>query len=60
MRDLRFFRGTLPPQRSVRRENCLSAKGASIFRQRSESKQGRKNVLSAEESPYSAGITNKE
>ena len=25
-RDLEIFPGTMPPQRSVRRENCLSAK----------------------------------
>ena len=30
-RELRFFRGTLPPQRSARRENCLSAVRREFF-----------------------------
>jgi len=44
----RFFRGTLPPQRSARRENCLSALARVFSRQRSEDVQGRKKILSGD------------
>jgi hypothetical protein len=50
MRDLRFFQGTLPPQRSVCRENCLSAKGASFF---PAAEQGR---AGSEKCPERGGI----
>ena len=43
-----IFSGTLPPQRSDRRENCLSAKREFFPGSAARRKQGRKNVLSAE------------
>lgn len=43
------FSGTLPLQRSDRRENCPSAKGASFFPAAQRGVQGRKSFLSAKE-----------
>ena len=45
-RDLEIFSGPLCAQRSVRRENCLSASARVFSRQRSEQLQGRKKILS--------------
>ncbi len=44
--DWRFFRGTLPPQRSARKGNCLSAAARVLPLQCSKEVQGRKKVLS--------------
>ena len=41
-RALEIFRGTLPPQRSARKDDCLSAEREFSSLQRSEETQGRK------------------
>jgi hypothetical protein len=46
-RALEIFRGTLPPQRSVRRESCLSGKRGS-FPAAKRGRAGSKNVQRAE------------
>ena len=44
--DLEIVSGTVTPQRSGRRENCLSASSRVFSRQRSEDDHGRNKILS--------------
>jgi hypothetical protein len=50
--DSEIFSGTLPPQWSVRRKTCLSAKRELVFRQRNEDVQGRKKILSPDKNRF--------
>jgi hypothetical protein len=47
-RALEIFRGALPPQRSARKGNCLSAEGASFAFAAKRGGAGSKNVQRAE------------
>ncbi|MBA4422928.1 MAG: hypothetical protein C0390_07460 [Syntrophus sp. (in: bacteria)] len=47
--DLEIVSGTMAPQRSGRRENCLSALARFFSRQRSEDDHGRNKILSPDE-----------
>jgi len=50
---LEIFRGTLPPQQSGRKDDCLSAEREFSSLQRSEEVQGRNNIQRAEGSRFS-------